>query len=111
MWHGAGQILLLSTLFQVLGMLGGMAFGLVFLNSALAIVLSYVVTIAWTTLANLVSALRGVRDWLDTGTTYQHLIGDSMSAQHWAQVGTSAGMWVVALMVLGLFRLSRKEIS
>ncbi|MGI8697039.1 MAG: hypothetical protein ACR2JQ_10400 [Mycobacteriales bacterium] len=110
-WHSFVQAVLLSLLFQVLGMLGGMAFGLLFLNSAIAIVLSYVVTLAWTILANAVSALNGVRNWLDTGTTYGYLLNNDMSTRHWEQVATSAGFWVVLLTVLGLIRLSLKEIS
>ena len=53
---------------QISGILAGLAFGLIFLNSAAAIVTYFVLPIAFSIVANLWGPLRDVAPWIDTGT-------------------------------------------
>ena len=46
-------------------MLGGVAFGLAFMNSALAIVMYFVIPIGWSILGETIHALDKPADWLD----------------------------------------------
>jgi hypothetical protein len=97
---------------QCLGMLLGAGFGLLLLNSAAAIVLNFVLPTIWTVLGSLISALRTPAEWLDTGRTLGALFeAEALTGRQWAQLGTSCALWILLPMVVGMLRLSRKEIS
>ena len=86
-------------LLQATGVLQGLAFGLLFLNSAAAIVVYFVVPIAFSIVANLWSALKDVAPWVDLGTAQQPLFsGVNMTGEQWAQVATSTALWVRAAL-------------
>jgi ABC-2 type transport system permease protein len=100
-----------GTLFEVLGLLGGVAFGLVFLSSALAIVLYYVLPTAWAILGETVHALDKPADWLDTSRTLAPLVEGGMTGRAWAQLATSLALWLGVVLVIGLWRLRRTELN
>jgi len=110
-WDLSGSQLVNGMVFEVAGMLGGVAFGLVFMNSALAIVLYYVLPTVWTILAETIHALDKPADWLDTSRTMQPLVDDQMTGQAWAQLGTSLAVWIGLVLVIGLWRLRRTELK
>jgi ABC-2 type transport system permease protein len=91
--------------------LGGVAFGLVFMNSALAIVLYYLLPTVWTILGETIHALDKPANWLDLSRTTEHLVDGSLSGTQWAQLGTSVGLWVGLVLLIGLFRLRRIELK
>jgi ABC-2 type transport system permease protein len=100
------------TILQVSGLLQGLAFGLLFLNSAAAIVTYFVLPTAFTIVASLWNALDKARPWIDLGTSQQPLFGgDSMSGEQWAQLGTSTLPWVVLPFAVGLVRVLRAEVK
>ena len=79
-------------LLQVIGVLQGLAFGLLFLNSAAAIVTYFVLPIAFSIVANLWSALKDAAPWIDLGTSQQPLFGaTNMTGEQWAQLATEHG--------------------
>jgi ABC-type transport system involved in multi-copper enzyme maturation permease subunit len=97
---------------QVSGVLQGLAFGLLFLNSAAAIVTYFVLPTAFSILANLWKTLDKAAPWIDLGTAQQPLFGAThMSGEQWAQLGTSSLVWVVLPFVLGLVRVLRAEVK
>lgn len=97
---------------QVSGILGGLAFGLIFLNSAAAIVTSFVLPIAFSIVANLWGALRDAAPWLDLGTSQPALYsGVDMTSEQWAQLGTSSLIWIVLPFLAGLWRVGRAEVK
>jgi ABC-2 type transport system permease protein len=100
-----------GALFELIGVLGGVAFGLVFLNSALAIVLYFILPTAWTILGETIHALDKPADWLDTTRTFAPLIDGGMTGTAWAQLGTSLALWLGAFLVAGLWRLRRTELK
>ena len=87
------------------------AFGLLFLSSALAIVLYFVIPTAWAILGEAISALDSVADWLDLGRTMMPLVEDGMSSGDWARLGVSVAFWVWALRAVGIVRLQRSELK
>jgi ABC-2 type transport system permease protein len=99
------------TLYELLGVLAGVAFGLTFMNSALAIVLYFVIPIGWSILGETISALDKPADWLDLGRTMSVLAEGGMTGTDWAHLATSAGLWVGVVMVIGLVRLRRTELK
>jgi hypothetical protein len=100
-----------GTLFELLGILGGVAFGLVFLSSPLAIVLYFVLPIAWAILGDSIHALDKPAQWLDTSQTFPPLVENTMSGGDWARLATSVALWVGVPLVLGLLRLRRSELK
>ena len=55
-----------GALFELINVLIGVAFGLVFMQSALAIVLYFILPMAWAILGESIGALDKPADWLDT---------------------------------------------
>ena len=99
-------------LLQVSGILQGLAFGLILLNSAAAIVLYFVLPTAFSIVASLWGALRDIAPWIDLGTAQQPLFsGTNLTGDEWAQVGTSSLIWIVLPFVLGLIRVMRAEVK
>lgn len=104
-----GQIVV----FQLLNMLMGLALGTLLLNSALAIVLYFVLPTIWSGLTDSIDALADGQKWLDTGTTWMRLIDPdaAITGTQWAQAGTTALLWVALPMAIGLWRVLRKEVD
>jgi len=99
-------------LLQGTGVLQGLAFGLIFLNSAAAIVTYFVLPIAFSIVASLWSALSDVAPWIDLGTSQQPLFnGQDLTGEQWAQVATGTLIWVVLPFVAGLVRVLRAEVK
>jgi ABC-type transport system involved in multi-copper enzyme maturation permease subunit len=97
---------------QATGVLQGLAFGLLFLNSAAAIVVYFVVPIAFSIVANLWSALKDVAPWIDLGTSQPPLYsGVDMTGEQWGQLATSTALWVLLPFVLGVLRVLRAEVK
>ena len=99
-------------LLQLMGILGGLAFGLIFLNSAAAIVLSFVLPIAFSIVATLWSALQDAAPWIDLGTSQPPLYsGEPVTGEQWAQLATSSLIWIVLPFVAGMWRVMRAEVK
>ena len=99
-------------LLQVTGVLQGLAFGLIFLNSAAAIVTYFVLPIAVSIVAGLWSALKSAQPWIDLNTSQQPLFnGTDLSGKEWLQLATGIGIWVVLPFLAGLWRVLRAELK
>ena len=101
------------TLFELITMLGGVAFGLAFMNSALAIVMYFVIPIGWSILGESIPALDKPADWLDLGRPMTTLADStvSMTGTDWAQLATASAVWVGVVLAIGLIRLHRTELK
>jgi ABC-2 type transport system permease protein len=99
------------TLFAPITVLGGVAFGLAFMSSALAIVMYFVIPIGWTILGETISALDKPADWLDLSRPMALLVDGEMTGTVWAQLGTASAVWVGLVFVIGLLRLRRAELK
>jgi ABC-2 type transport system permease protein len=112
-WDLGGGELGRYTLFELITVLGGVAFGLAFMNSALAIVLYFALPIAWSILGETITALDKPADWLDLGRPMTTLADSTvaMSGTDWAQLATASALWVGVVFVIGLIRLRRTELK
>ena len=99
------------TLYELIGMLGGVAFGLAFLNSALAIVMYFVIPIGWSILGETITALDKPADWLDLSRPMATLAEGGRTGTDWAQLGSATAVWVGLVFVIGLLRLRRTELK
>jgi hypothetical protein len=107
-WSRLGTALLVS----VISMLGGVAFGLVFLNSPAAIVLYFVLPTVWAVLGETIGFLDRLAPWLDTSRTTTKLAEDAMaSGGDWARLGTSLALWLALPLALGLWRVRTSEVK
>jgi ABC-2 type transport system permease protein len=100
-----GQICILV----LTAMATGIAFGALFLSSAPAIVLSFVLPLGWSAIGS-IRFLNDAAQWLDTTRTTAPLTDRTLSGQDWAQLGTSMLLWLVVPLAIGLIRIARGEI-
>jgi ABC-type transport system involved in multi-copper enzyme maturation permease subunit len=120
-WDGGTSVLdatWMYALLQALGILQGLAFGMLFLNSAAAIVVFFVVPIVSSVVFNLVPSLQDVAPWGDLSSAQAEWGGRGAigsgglpSAESWAQLATSCLIWIVLPMVLGGLRIQRSEVK
>ncbi len=102
-----GQVVLA----QVVTIVIGVAFGMLLLNSPLAIVLYFLLPTVVTILSNTVGALTWMRDWLDLSSTLVPAFEGTLDGQGWAQLATSVALWGLAPLVVGWIRILRSEIG
>jgi ABC-2 type transport system permease protein len=97
---------------QLTGILQGLAFGLLLLSSAPAIVSYFVFPTALNLLGSLWAPLGNVQAWIDLWASQAPLFSaEDLSGQQWAQIGTSNLIWVVLPFALGLIRVLRAEVK
>lgn len=105
-WGVAGG----TVLTQLLIVLQGVAFGLFFRSTALAIVVFFVLPTAFTIVTGLVSKIATARPWIDFTTASLPLYDGSMTGRGWAHLATSGLLWIVAPLAIGTWLLTRREI-
>jgi hypothetical protein len=99
-------------LLQLIGIVQGLAFGMLFLNSAAAIVTFFILPTISSLVFTLVPQLKDAGPWLDTGTAQAVLQdGSAPSGQEWAQLLTSTLLWVVLPLAVGVWRILRSEVK
>lgn len=104
-----------------LGVLQGVAFGLLVLNSAGAIVLFFVLPIAFNIVATLWGWLAERAEWVDLATAQAPLLGidpmtgaqlsGGLTGEQWLQLGVVSLIWIALPFALGLARVLRNEIK
>jgi ABC-2 type transport system permease protein len=96
---------------QVINVTEGLAFGMLFMSSAAAIVIYFVVPIAWSLLFNLVSALNSAAPWVDLGTASSPLFNHNTGGGDWTHLLVASMLWIVLLLFVGATRLLRSEVK
>lgn len=95
-----------------IGIIWGLAFGAVFLNSAGAIVSYFVVPIAISIVTAVWTAMQDKLLWFDLNTSSGVLFDEhSPSGQEWAQIGTGLLIWIVIPGAIGASRILRSEVK
>jgi len=109
-WDGVASLVGQSAVYLVGGMLTGVAFGMVVLASAPAIVALFALPIAWTAVATL-SFFADAAPWLDTRVALGPLTERVVDGTEWAHAGTSLAVWMLLPLLAGLWRITRREVS
>lgn len=105
-WIVGGMALLI-----ILSMLQGVGFGLALLNTPAAIVAFFAIPMLLP-LMYLVSWLRTPAEWLDmSSTTAPLMLGEAMTGEQWAHLAVSVAVWVGAPLVIGVWRVLRREVK
>ena len=107
-WSDAVPLIGQSAVYLTTGMLTGVAFGMVVLASAPAIVALFALPIAWTAVATL-SVFADAAPWLDTRLALGPMPKEVMSATQWAHAGTALAIWMLVPLVIGAWRITRRE--
>ncbi|SCG72554.1 ABC-2 family transporter protein [Micromonospora echinaurantiaca] len=110
-WRIEGSLLVNAVVLQVASVLMGAGFGLLLLNTPLAIVSYLVLPTLWSILGELVRPLRGPAGWLDTGRTMEPLLTPDVTGEQWSRLAVSLLVWLVVPLVAGLVRTLRREVS
>ncbi|GGL89470.1 MULTISPECIES: ABC transporter permease [Micromonospora] len=110
-WRFAPELLWHAVVLQVAAVLMGAGFGLLLLNTPLAIVSYLLLPILWSTLGATIPALRGPAGWLDTALTMEPFYGSTVTGEQWARLGVSLLVWLVLPLAAGTVRTLRREVS
>ena len=109
-WADAGTLIAQTAVYLTGGTLTGVAFGAAILASAPAIVALFALPITWTAVASL-SLFADVAPWLDTRLALAPLHQEVLSGTQWAQVGTALAVWMLVPLMIGIWRITRREVS
>ena len=109
-WSHAAPLIGQSAVFLTTGMVVGVAFGMVLLASAPAIVALFALPIAWTAVASL-SFFASAAPWLDTRLALAPLHQEVLSATQWAHAGTALALWMLLPLLIGTWRITRQEVA
>lgn len=112
-WRELGAVDFLKfAILQFTGILQGLAFGLLFLSSAFAIVLYFVLPTVFSILFNTVPALENSGPWIDFGTAQGPLneVGN-LTGTEWTQLAVTGTIWVILPFLAGLWRMLRAEVK
>jgi hypothetical protein len=104
---GVRDILLL----QLIGVLQGLALGMLIMNTAGAIVTYFALPTGVSILAGTVESFRRVAEWIDLNTASLPLQQHEMDAGAWSRLAVAVLIWVVVPMALGWLRLMHRELK
>jgi hypothetical protein len=100
---------------NVLGVLVGFMLGVLLRSTVGALVGYFVFTFVLPGLSSLLAAgqqwFRDLGPWVDFKWASSRLYDGSMTGESWAQLGTSAVLWLVVPLALGLVLLGRSEVK
>ena len=100
-----------GALFELVGMLGALALGLLLMHSALAIVTYFVLPTVVGVVVELVPSLEAASRWFDPNQSTPPLAEGTIAGAGWAHLAVTVAIWVVLPLVLGLVRLRRHELK
>lgn len=114
-WDVTATELAYIVLGNVLGMLMGFVLGLLFRNSAGAIVGYFVYGFALPPLTFLLASnqewFEKAQPWVDFNFAQGNLFNGSMTGEQWAQLGVTGAIWLVIPMAIGLWGVLRAEVK
>ncbi len=107
-WSGGAAMVGQSAVYVTASIVTGVAFGAILLASAPAIVANFALPTAWAALAS-IPVFASVAPWMDPG--FDGMSGNVLSTTQWAHAGTSLAIWMVLPLLLGAWRITRREIT
>jgi ABC-2 type transport system permease protein len=97
-------------LLQLLGILSGLAYGMVLLNSAAAIVLSFAIPTV-TSIVFSWSKLADAAPWLDPNTAQSPLSDRNVTSTDWGHLAVNVSLWIALPLAIGIWRVLRGEVK
>jgi len=98
---------------QLLTVIQGLAYGLLWLNTPAAIVTFFVLPIASSIVFSLVQRMQDAAPWVDLGTAQTPLFEGqtALTGEEYAQLATTSLIWIVVPFVIGWIRVMRAEVK
>jgi ABC-type transport system involved in multi-copper enzyme maturation permease subunit len=109
-WSLPFPLLRQMAVYVITSTLIGIGFGAVLLSSAPAIVLNFVLPLAWGAIAS-IHAIEPTARWLDQTRSLSPLTEHVMHGTEWARAGTTLLLWMVIPLLVGAWRIARSEIG
>jgi len=109
-WSDAAPLIGQSAVYLTTGMVVGVAFGAILLSAAPAIVLRFALPTAWMAVLSL-PVFSGVAPWVDYARALGQMTAELLSPTQWAQTGTSLVIWMILPLLIGAWRITRREIA
>lgn len=109
-WSLSPEMLGQVALYVTASMLMGIGFGVLLLSSAPAIVLYFIMPIALSAIGA-IPWFDGVVPWVDWWNSVSVLADKPLDASEWAHAGTALAVWMVLPLLVGLWRVTRSEIT
>ena len=109
-WSDAAPLIGQSAVNLTTGMVVGVALGAILLAPTPAIVLLFALPTAWMAVVSL-SAFSEVAPWVDYASAMGQMTVEVRSATQWAHAGTSLAIWMVLPLLIGAWRITRREIA
>jgi ABC-type transport system involved in multi-copper enzyme maturation permease subunit len=110
-WRMDSSLVWQGLLVEVVFVVMGIAFGALLLNTPLAIVTFFLLPMIWSVLGETIKALGTAARWLDINVTTTPLSEPDMTSGEYARLAASCAVWVLLPMVLGAWRVLRREVS
>ncbi|WP_067824550.1 ABC transporter permease [Actinomadura kijaniata] len=110
-WELAPEQLGKVALLALISVSMGVAFGMLFMNTPLAIVLYFLLPNLWSAIGAMVSKLERAAGWLDTNRTMGAIGDPGVTAGEWTRLAVSLAVWLLLPLVVGLVRLHRREVK
>jgi hypothetical protein len=98
-------------LYELFGMLGALALGLLLMHSALAIVTYFVLPTVVGIVVEVVPGLNDPAKWFEPTRSTTPLSEGTINGVEWWHFAVTAAIWVLLPLVLGLLRLRRHELK
>jgi ABC-2 type transport system permease protein len=109
-WSDAVPLIGQSAVYLTAGMITGVALGAILLASAPAIVVLFALPTAWMAVVSL-PFLADVAPWVSTARALSPMQEEVMSATQWAHLGTALALWMLLPLLIGTWRITRREVS
>ena len=114
-WNVSVEQFSTIVLANVLGMLMGFMLGVLFRSSAAAIVgyfvYSFVLPVAFATLAAFQEWFRDLQPWVDVNYAITRLFDNTMTTEYWQQLGVTTLVWLWIPLAFGLRAVLRAEVK
>ena len=108
-WSDAAPLIGQSAVNLTAGMVVGVALGAILLAPTPAIVLLFALPMSWMVLS--LPVFSDVAPWVDYARALGQMTSEVLSATQWAQAGTSLVIWMVLPLMIGAWRITRREIA
>jgi ABC-2 type transport system permease protein len=109
-WSDAAPLIGQSAVNLTAGMVVGVALGAILLAPTPAIVLLFALPTSWMTLLTL-PVFSGVAPWMDYARNLGQMTVEVMSPTQWAQTGTTLVIWMALPLLIGAWRITRREVT
>jgi ABC-type transport system involved in multi-copper enzyme maturation permease subunit len=109
-WTDAAPLIGQSAVNLTAGMVAGVALGAILLAPAPAIVLLFALPVSWWAVVSL-PTFADIGPWVDYVRALGQMTEGVLSATQWAQTGTSLVVWMVLPLVIGVWRITRRDVG